>query len=186
MKPSPTHFGLISAAATVLFIVCLPLPHWMAVVGEKDVGAFYQEGHSSSKYYLTKCSDEMSLAECGYLKSLQVSSVLTVLFGVFSTLIYFIPPRNTTAVPFFLATSGNLVQCVMALMTLVIFVYFKRQYFDDDGINQEYPEPDTTAFSLVFWLWMTGFLVLSISTATSYYVARASTYSRKGMLNLAE
>lgn len=186
MKPSPVHFGLISAAVTVLFIICLPLPNWMAVVGLKDVGPWNQETHSSDKYYISKCSEEMSMAECGYLKSLQVSSVLTILFGFFSTLVYFIPPRTTTAVPFFLATSGSVVQCVMALMTLVIFSFFKRQYFNDDGINQETPQPDETSYSPVFWWWMTGLLVLSLSTCTSYYVARASTYSRKGMLNLGE
>lgn len=186
MKPSPVHFGLVSGAATVLFIICLPLASWMSVLGQKDVGPWNQETHGASNYFMTKCTEEMSTTECGYLKSLQVSSVLTVLFGFFSTLLYFVPPRITSAVPFFIAASGSVVQCVMALMTLVIFSYFKRHYFDDDGINQEYPEPDETAFSPVFWIWMTGLIVLSLSTTSAYVVARASTYTRKGMLNLGE
>jgi hypothetical protein len=186
MKLSPVPFALISGAVTILFIICLPLPHWMAVVGEKDVGPWNQEGHSSDKYYASRCTDEMSMAECGYLRSLQVSSVLTILFGFFSTLVYFIPPTTVSAVSFFLATSGNMVQCIMALLTLVIFSFFKKHYFDDDGINQEYPEPDQTTYSIVFWLWMSGLIVLGLSTSTAYYVARASTYTRKGMLNLGE
>lgn len=185
MKFSPAYFGVVSAAITALFIICLPLPHWMAVVGQKDVGAFQQETHSSSKYYSVECIEEMSQTECGYLKSMQVSAVLTVLFGVFATIVYFLPPRNTTAVPLFLASSGSVGQLILSIMTLVIFAYFQQNYFDDDGINQEYTQPDETVLSVVYYLWLAGTVVLGLSTGLSYYVIHASTYtSRKGMLTL--
>jgi hypothetical protein len=163
-----TVFGVASAMLTVAYIILVPLPNWVGIEGEKDVGVYSSVNHGSTTLYQTKCDENMSATECGFLHALQITTVLTILFGFFATLIYFVPPRSLKALPLFLATSGNITQFIFALITLVLFKYFQTQYFDDDGVNQEYPQPDTAVLTTVYWIWLAITVVLGVLVIASY------------------
>lgn len=186
-KSKPQQFGYISGFITAINITCLFLPYWMHIDGDRSIGTFNTHINGSEILYKTKCSREtMSETVCQYLFSMQTSAVITVLFGVFSTILYFLPPKSMTALPIFLALSGTLLQFIFSLITLVLFIYFKNDYYDDDGVNREYPSPDADSikFDFGFYLWMTAFALSFLTSVFGYYSIQASGYGKKGSLSM--
>ena len=185
LKNKPQVYGLSTACLVGMNIICLSLPYWMSIHGHRNIGLYQSAPHGSQSYFDTSCnSDTMSETECGYLAAAQICGVLTVLFGAFSAIIYFLPPKTFSALPTFLATTGLVAQVTFSLMTVVIFYYFRTGYYDDDGVNREYPSPDSDSIMLdvMFYLWIAS-TVISILLATSgYYLIHKTGYSRKGAL----
>lgn len=108
----------------------------------------------------------MSELECGYLQSAKISAVVAIIFGGISSAIYFFPPRMFAQLRTFIAVSGNLCQLVFGILTLVFFYYFSVDYFEDDGINNEYSEdPGDLSLRYCYYLWcgsvsLTGAIVI--------------------------
>uniref|UniRef100_A0A7S3M6K3 Uncharacterized protein n=1 Tax=Spumella elongata TaxID=89044 RepID=A0A7S3M6K3_9STRA len=160
----------VTALATIFFIVAVSTYYWMHIKDTTDLGAF-NSSNEGAKGYMTHCTSVMSQVECGYLHSLQVSAVLAILFGGVTSLFYLIPPRPFAAFPTFIAVTGNLCQMIFAIMTSVIFLYFKRNYYNDDGVNREYETPSSSSLSLdtSYWLWVTGTVLTFPLVVGGYY-----------------
>jgi hypothetical protein len=180
----PTYLGGLTLFLTVVNIACVVLPYWIHIKGETDIGVFASIRVDSSALVSTKCDDTMSEIECGYLKSMQISSVLTILFGFFAAMIYYMPPRSFAALPTFLAVSGTCGHCTFSIITEVLFVYFKRNYFDDDGINREGDSPNESdvSWQFVFWLWTATVIVSFIMVVGAYRCIYKARNADKGLL----
>ena len=163
-------YSLVTALATIFMIVAISTYYWMNIKDTTDVGAF-NSSNEGAKGYMTHCTSVMSEVECGYLHSLQVSSVISILFGGVTAIFYNIPPRPFGTFPTFIAVTGNLFQMMFAIMTAVIFLYFKRNYFNDDGVNREYDTPSSGDLSLdtSYWLWVTGTVLTFPLVVGGYY-----------------
>jgi hypothetical protein len=186
IRNRPQYFGVITGMVAVLNIICISLPFWMSIKGLDNVGPYQAAHHGSSKLYSTECDTmSMSQSECGYLFALQISSVLTVLFGGFSAILFCLPPKTFAALPAFVANTGVIGQVIFSLITIVLFYYFKANYYDDDGINQEYPGPEESdiSYSVLFYLWITGTIVSFSMATVGYSIINKSSYDRKGLVN---
>lgn len=181
-KIPPQILGAVNGALAITYFVLLFLPYWLSVKGEKSVGAYGSVDNGSSELYKSQCTIEMSEAECGNLVAVQISSILTVLFSIFTTVLYFLPPKQLSALPFFLAVSGTIAQTAFALMTSVIFSYFQIGYFNDDGINTEYPTDIKATLGSVFYLWIVTTIISGLLGIYGVVLIRTSGYRSKGLL----
>lgn len=183
-KNKLVHFGAVSAFLTVTNFICIILPHWVHIDSYKTIGPFYSIGDGNSNFYRTKCDESMGEAECGYLIQSQVSAILTVLFGIFATGIHFIPPRTFNQLPAFFAISGLLGQFIFSAITLVLFGYFKQDYYADDGVNREYPSPDSDSVKLyaVYYIWLATTFITLCMVIVGYGIIANSGYNKKGLL----
>ena len=157
----------------------------MSIHKYRNVGLFESEAHGANSYFETSCnSDTMSEAECGYLAAAQICGVLTILFGIFSAIIYFLPPKTFSALPSFLANCGVVAQVSFSLMTIVLFYYFRTGYYDDDGVNREYASPDSDSimFDTMFYLWIAGTVISFIMALSGYFLIHTTAYNNKGAL----
>lgn len=166
MELRATHLGAITVVLTLVNIACIIMPYWMEIRDNRDLGIF-ETLTNSNQLITTKCDESYSETECGFLKSLQVGSVISILFGFFSSVIYFLPPRTFTALPAFFAVSGTCGHFVFSLITTVLFRYFKVGFLDDDGINQESGDmTEKSGYSWVYWVWVA-------TTVLSFFVMSA-------------
>ena len=110
----------VTGLTTAMCIASVSMYFWMNIKDTTDIGAF-NSSNEGSKGYMTHCTSVMSEVECGYLHSLQISAVLTILFGGVTAFFYIIPPRAFNTFPTFIAVTGNLFQMIFAIMTSVIF-----------------------------------------------------------------
>jgi hypothetical protein len=183
LRQKPYLFGVITGFIVILNIVCVSLPFWMSIKGLNSVGPYESAHHGSNKVYQTNCAYEyMSQTECGYLQSLQISAVLTILFGAFSAILFFLPPKTFASFPVFVANTGVMGQVIFSLMTIVLFHYFKSNYYDDDGINQETPMPGESdvTYDAMFYLWITGTIISFLMASAGYSIINKTQYVRKG------
>ncbi len=163
-------YSLVTALATTFCIAAISTYYWMNIKDTTDLGAF-NSSNEGAKSYMTHCTSVMSQMECGYLHSLQVSAVISILFGGVTALVYLIPPRAFATFPTFIAVTGNLFQMIFGIMTAVIFLFFKRNYYNDDGVNREYETPSSSYLSLdtSYWLWITGTVLTFPLVVGGYY-----------------
>jgi hypothetical protein len=119
--------------------------------------------------------------ECGYFQSSKVSSVVAVMFGGISSMMYFFPPHVFGRPITFIAVSGNLCQLIFGLLTIVFFYYFTIDYFEDDGINNEYNEIDPGDLSLLhcYYLWCGSCGLLFILVTAGYGLLYKNCFSDK-------
>lgn len=181
-KVHPQILGGVNGALTVSFFILLLLPYWLSVKGVKSVGAYESVDNGSSELYKSQCNVNMSEAECGNLVAVQISSVLTVLFSIFTTVLYFLPPKQLSALPFFFAVSGTIIQTTFALITSVVFSFFQTEYFTDDGVNQEYPSNVKATLGSVFYLWIVTTILSGLLGIYGVVLIRTSGYRSKGLL----
>lgn len=177
-------YSLVTALSTLFMIVAISTYYWMNIKDTTDVGAF-NSSNEGAKGYMTHCTSVMSEVECGYLHSLQVSSVISILFGGVTAFLYVIPPRSFSTFPTFIAVTGNLFQMIFSIMTAVIFLYFKRNYYNDDGANREYDSPSSSSLSLdtSYWLWVTGtVLTFPLVVGGYYHLLHEHKQSKKALL----
>lgn len=160
----------VTALSTAISIVAIATYYWMHIEDTTDIGAF-NSSNEGAQGYMTHCTSVMSQMECGYLRSMQVSSVLTILFGGVTTFLYLVPPRAFATFPTFLSVTGNLFQMCFGIMTAIIFLYFKRNYYNDDGVNREYDGPSSSSLSLdwSYWLWVTSTVLTFPLVVGGYY-----------------
>ena len=186
IRQKPYLFGAITGVIAVVNIICISLPFWMSIKGLNNIGPYESAHHGSHKLYQTNCAYEyMSQTECGYLQSLQISAVLTILFGAFSAIIFFLPPKTFASLPVFVANTGVMGQVVFSLITIVLFHYFKSNYYDDDGVNQETPAPGESdiSYDVMFYLWIVGTVISFLMASAGYGIINKTQYVRKGALN---
>eukprot|EP00600_Ochromonadales_sp_CCMP1393_P006926 CAMPEP_0174954610 /NCGR_PEP_ID=MMETSP0004_2-20121128/522_1 /TAXON_ID=420556 /ORGANISM="Ochromonas sp., Strain CCMP1393" /LENGTH=190 /DNA_ID=CAMNT_0016202447 /DNA_START=11 /DNA_END=583 /DNA_ORIENTATION=- len=167
-------YGAASALSVVIHICAVSTYLWMHIAGVKDVGAFSSKEQGDHDTYLTKCPTEMTELECGYLKSVQVSAVLSIIFGGLTTCFYVYPwfsARLFATAQTFIAVTGSLCQFIFSLMTLVIFMYFKGGYYNDDGVNKEYGGPGESqiSYNISFYMWVGGTAICATLAGLGYY-----------------
>jgi hypothetical protein len=179
-------FGILSALVTIIHIICIFLPYWMHIDSEEVIGIFHSVHEHSSSIYETNCNDNMGEMECGYLKSFQVAGVVSVIFGGITTLLYFFAPNYLNDLISFFAITGTLIQACFGLITFVLFYYFKTNYFDDDGVNQEYPTAgeNDTHLMVGYYLWLTFNAITWMMVIAGYFLIYNGGYQKKGALNL--
>jgi hypothetical protein len=179
-------FGCLSVAVVIAHVICLFLPYWMHVSNDLTIGIFHTIHDGDDKIIETGCNDNMGELECGYVKSFQIASVISVIFGGLTTILYFLSPNYLNDLIAFFAVTGTLFQSVFGLMTFVLFYYFKVNYFDDDGVNQEYPSVDEDNVQMLvgWYLWIAFNGVSWFMTGFGYYSLYLSGYQKKGLLTL--
>ncbi len=179
-------FGLLSAFITFVQILLIFLPYWMHIDSVSTVGLFHTVSDGHKEVYETSCNENMGELECGYLKAFQVASVVTVMFGGFTTILYFLSPNYLNDMISFLSITGTAIQAAFGLMTYVLFLYFQENYYDDDGVNQEQPVTSTPDVHLMapFYIWLSVNSIQWIMTFVGFYLIYQSGYKRKGVLNL--
>jgi hypothetical protein len=178
-----TYAG-VTMVSTLMCVVAISMYYWLHIDGTSDIGAF-NSSNQGAKGYMTHCTSVMSQVECGYFHSMQVSSVLTILFGGVTAFLYVFPPRTFGTFPTFIAVTGNLFQMVFAIMTSVLFLYFKRNYYNDDGVNREYETPSSSSLHLgaAYWLWVAAtILVFPIVAGGYYHLYYEHNKAKKGVL----
>ncbi len=59
---------------------------------------------------------------------------------------------------------------IFGIITVILFYYFKRDYFTDDGINREYPSPDSNdlSFDFAYYLWVAATFISMIVVGLGY------------------
>jgi len=186
LKNKVVHFGALSAFLTATNFISIILPYWVQIDSYKTVGPFYTIGNGHNNYYRTMCDESMGEAECGYLISSQVSAVLTVLFGIFATIIHFIPPNSFAQMPAFFAIGGLLGQFIFSAITLVLMGYFKQDYYEDDGVNREYPGPDSSSMQLypVYFIWLGSTFITLCTVILGFVIIYNSGNNKKGLLTI--
>ena len=164
------YYAIVSGLTTLLSILAVSTYFWMHINGTSDIGAF-DSSNQGKREYMTKCTSVMSQMECGYLHSLQVSAVLTIIFGGTNTILYLAPPRAFATFPTFVAVSGSMCQLAFAIITAVLFMYFKNTYYDDDGVNREYttPDADDVSYNWSYWLWVAATCLTLPIVVHGYY-----------------
>lgn len=167
------HLGAISIGISLLNVAMVIAPYWIHIDGQRDVGVFDSLTNDNA-WVKTKCTEYYSETECGYLKSSQVSSIVTILFGFLAAAIYFLPPRTFSSLPSFMGVSASCGQFIFALMTTVIMHYFRSDYFDDDGVNREDDATGEDSFGWAYYLWIfttvTSFLVMLCGYSLIYRI----------------
>jgi hypothetical protein len=165
-------YSIASGIITLMFIISVGTFSWMNIRSTTDVGAFNSVNSGSNHAYMTHCTSVMSQMECGILHSFQVSAVLTIIFGGVNTLLYLIPPRAFATFPTFVAVSGNCCQLMFAIISSVLFLYFKREYYTDDGVNREYddiPDANDLSFRWSYFLWIVATCLTLPLVVGGYY-----------------
>lgn len=182
----PFTLGFVTGVVVLVQVICIFLPYWMHIDSVETIGLFHSQHEDSSSIFETNCTDDMGELECGYIKSFQISAVITVLFGGITAFLFFISPSYSNDLVAFLAVCGTLLQSTFGLITWVLFLYFKNSYFDDDGVNQEYPTAgeSNTHFLVGFWLWVCFNAINWFSTFYGYFVLYLSGYQKKGLLSM--
>ena len=172
LKVHLTQFGAASIIATALSIAAIAMPYWMNIQGDKSVGLYQSQNHGSAQLFNTECHGTMSEIECGILDATKISGVVSIMFGGIASFIYFLPPKVFASLPAFMAVSGSLGQLIFGIMTFVLWVYFKRDYFTDDGINQEYPTfgADDLSYSFAFWMWVAATILSFLIVSSGYFI----------------
>jgi hypothetical protein len=165
-----TLYATSSALTTALNIIAVSTVWWMHVKGTGDVGAFTTQDNGG-KAHNTVCSSMMSELVCGYLKSVQISAVVTIIFGFLATMLYLVPFRAFSSYQTFVAVSGNACQLSFAIMTAVLFLYFKSEYYGDDGVNREYPSPDADSltYDTSYYIWCGSVLLTTLVVGLGYF-----------------
>eukprot|EP01039_Chlorochromonas_danica_P008409 gene8409-9268_t len=166
----PPYLGIITILLTLLNITCVILPYWMSVDDEIEIGVFDTLGTDTdkNKFLLTRCYETYSETQCGFLRSAQVASIITILFGFFASIFYFLPPRHMSTLPSFVAISGTMGHFIFALLTTLYFHFFKADYIDDDGINREDDDGGTDYLNWSYWIWV-GTTVVSFCVVAFGY-----------------
>lgn len=169
-KHSLSVYAGVTLLSTFMSIAAISMYYWLHIDGTTDMGMF-NSSNEGAKGYTAKCTSEMSELECGYFHSMRVSSVLTILFGGVTAFLYVFPPRAFGTFPTFIAVTGNLFQMIFAIMTCVIFLYFKRNYYNDDGVNREFESPSSSSLSIgaAYWLWVAATILLFPIVTGGYY-----------------
>eukprot|EP01040_Poterioochromonas_malhamensis_P013233 gene13232-14530_t len=179
--------GFVTGIVTLMEVACIFLPYWMRIDTKVTIGLFHSVNSGSSSLYETNCTDDMGELECSYVHSFQIAAVIAVLFGALSSLLYFVAPSYNSDLVSFFAVSGTLLQSIFGLIVFVLFLYFKKGYWDDDGINQEYddvPGEDETHLLYGYWLW-TSFNILNwLTVFGGYYLLYVSGYRKRGLLSI--
>jgi len=172
LKVHLTQFGVASIISTMLSIAAIAMPYWMNIKGDKSVGVYQSQSHGSAQMFGTVCDGNFSEIECGILDATKISAVVSIMFGGIASFIYFLPPKIFASLPAFMAISGSCGQLIFSIMTFSLFIYFKQDYFTDDGVNHEYPTFDASdlSYSFAFWIWVTGSIVSFLIVSLGYFV----------------
>lgn len=172
LKVHLTQFGVASILSTLLSIAAISMPYWMNITGEQNIGLYQSQHHGSANTFTTECHGTMSEMQCGILDAGKISGVVSIMFGGIASIIYFLPPKVFASLPAFMAVSGSLGQLIFGIMTFVLWVFFKRDYFTDDGVNQEYPlaGADDLSFAFAFWMWVAATIVSFLTVTLGYFI----------------
>jgi len=183
-------YGASSALTTVINVVAVSTYYWIHDQNE-NIGLFLKKSNGG-QIAVTDCASFMSTTECGYLSSTKIASIITILFGGFTTIFYSLPympiqPFFTTNILSIITLSGSLFQATFGMLTCILFIFLKADYYSDDGINREDDETaDAGGLTLYvsFILWCISTALAIIATIFSYYhVQKKYTMLSKSMTN---
>jgi len=136
---SKTIFSFGNIIATLIYIFAISSPYWTAKQNDGSTGVFESQSQHSNSLYYTSCTDDMSQLDCGFLYAAKFSAVATIIFGGTAAVLYSFPTNLYALVPKNFTIIANALQISLAIITVVVFYYFKSDLYDDDGINAEYP-----------------------------------------------
>ena len=126
-------FGVASVVALFCQVVAVSTFWWIGVRDDHGYIGAFRSSHDGKDSYQTYCTTNMTEIECGYMAATQICVIVSVLFGGISSFLYFAPYTPFSSMPTFLAVSGSFLAMLFSLMGIVIFTYFKKHYYDDDG-----------------------------------------------------
>ena len=152
---SKTIFSFGNIIATLIYIFAISSPYWIAKQNDGSTGVFESQSQHSNSLYYTSCTDDMSQLDCGFLYAAKISAVATIIFGGTAAVLYSFPTNLYALVPKNFTIIANALQISLAIITVVVFYYFKSDLYDDDGINAEYPseESPSVKLSVSYVLW---------------------------------
>ena len=168
-------YGASSALTTIINMVAVSTFYWIHDQDE-NIGLFLKKTNGGN-IAVTDCASFMSATECVYLSSTKIASIITILFGGFNTIFYCLPylpiqPFFTSSILSIITLSGSLFQATFGLLTCILFIFLKADYYSDDGINRE---DDKTADAgglmlyVSFILWCISTALATVVTIFSYY-----------------
>lgn len=173
--------GGSAGAVTAMQIILICLFNWIAVKDGGNIGAILSSHEEGESVYQTYCKDHMTKMECGYLFAMQVSAIVAILFGGLATALFCIPKLPLNSLASFLAALSCLLQLVFGIMMIVIFGYFKRHYYDDDGVNREYESSDSDSlyYTTCFYLWIASVCCNFVVTMTAFLALYKKGFEKK-------
>ncbi|RYH17410.1 hypothetical protein EON65_28650 [archaeon] len=165
------HLGGLLLCVSIVNLTLAVLPYWVHVDSYSDIGVFTSLRSGSQMLITTQCDYAMEEIECGYVKAMQICTVVTILFGFCGAVVYFSPPRSFNNLQTFLAQVCSSCSFVFALMNTVLLAYFKVDYFDDDGINREDDDigASNVHYEFCYWLWVATTVATFLIMTTGYF-----------------
>lgn len=168
-------YGASAALTTIINVVAVSTFYWIHDQNE-NIGLFLKKSNGGN-IAVTDCASFMSTTECGYLSSTKIASIITILFGGFNTIFYCLPylpiqPFFTSSILSIITLSGGLFQAMFGLITCILFIFLKADYYSDDGINREDDETaDAGGLMLYvsFILWCISTAIALVVTIFNYY-----------------
>lgn len=160
-------YAFCTVFISIIYITSVVSPYWIREKNSGNIGLFESQNEHSTGLFPTHCTEEMSELDCGFLLAAKVSAVAAIIFSGIAGGFFLFPSNYFAAIPKNFTEIATILQTCLAIMTLVIFFYFKGSYYDDDGINAEYPSEESPSlkFSVSYILWIigTGFSVIFLS-----------------------
>ena len=182
---SKTIFSVGNILATLIYIFAISSPYWIAKQGDGSTGVFESQNEHSSSLFYTACTNDMSQLDCGFLYAAKISAVATIVFGGTAAVLYSLPSHLFALVPNNFTIIASVLQISLAIITVVLFYYFKSDLYDDDGINAEYPSEESPAvkLSVSYVLWVLALvlstILLSVQLFLRYWWERHNNHANK-------
>mmetsp|Transcript_22643 Transcript_22643/g.31034 ORF Transcript_22643/g.31034 Transcript_22643/m.31034 type:complete len:212 (+) Transcript_22643:30-665(+) len=172
--------------SSCLYIVAISTPYWISENGDGSIGLFESQHRDSNFLFPTNCNADMGELECSYLYSSKISAVATVIFGGIASMLYLLPTVYFAVIPKNIPAVCVALEIIFAIITAVVFYYFKASYFSNDDINVEYPveEPPSLSLYVSFGIWLVATILSGLTAAVLlFYQIKDKGYCGKNRFN---
>ena len=176
---------VINGFVTILMFGFLFAPEWS--LRRYNDGTIIWFGlfseHRDGQYKSAVCHDDQSALYCGYLKASQVSGILYVILGIWTTLLYIPKIFNHIELKkyriYSSIVSGN-VQAFFGLMCSILWGIFTMEYINQKSdADAEYDSERFSGYlSIAFYFMVVCTCITFFSSMTTLYLYN-KTYNRK-------
>lgn len=158
-----------TAITLTLCVIAGSTQYWIKTTADNENAVHTGLFVESTGPYEFNCNMDMSVTECGYLKSSKATFIISCLLGLFAAVIFYSGFSRgwLSAAHFAGACACNLGQALFGIMSLVLYLYLKRSYFSHDTYNVEYPNNENSTFD---W----GFYLVVASTTMAFVISAAA------------
>jgi len=178
--------AIFSVLTSCLYIVAISTPYWISENGDGSIGLFESQNRNSNSLFPTNCNSNMGELECSYLYSSKISAVATVIFGGIASLLYSLPTIYFAVIPKTVPAVCVALETIFAIITAVVFYYFKTSYYSNDDVNVEYPveAPPSLSLYVSYSIWLSAtILSILIAAVLLLFQIRDKGYCGKNRFN---